>query len=243
MIVKEPDSIFKLIGFKETLVQIIKLGFIDQLSNVFQFLNKRIPMYVLYMMYGKGITGVLSVAITLSEAFLFLTQSISTVQYSHISNNDNKQSNIQITSKLFRLSLAALTIAMAGLLVLPDAFYVFVFKKEFADVRSLIAILAVGIISFGCSNILNHYFSGIAKFEQNVFSNLLALLVTVGLGCYYLVPKYGIWGAALTPSISNLILLLYLTLMYKVKTRSNLCDLLPKGSDAFDFIKLLKAKK
>lgn len=243
LIVKEPDSILKLVGFKSTLIQIIKLGFIDQFSNVLQFLNKRIPMYTLYMMYGKGITGVLSVAITLSEAFLFLTQSISTVQYSHISNNDNVHSNIQITSKLFRLSLAALTIAMAGLLVLPDSFYVFLFKEEFSDVRSLIAILAIGIVSFGCSNILNHYFSGVAKFEQNVYSNILALLVTVGLGCYYLVPKYGLWGAALTPSISNIILLIYLVTMYKIKTKAKLTDLIPKRTDAFDFIKLLRINK
>jgi O-antigen/teichoic acid export membrane protein len=239
LIIKEPDSLFQLTDFWKTLGSIVKLGFIDQVSNVLQFLNKRIPMYSLFLLYGKGITGVLSVAIALSEAFLFLTQSVSTVQYAHISNTNNASNNIQISIKLFRLSLVALSIAMLGLLVLPDQFYVFLFKQEFSDVRSLIAVLAVGIIAYGVSNILNHYFSGIGKFEQNVYCNVLSLAFTIGLGAYYLVPKYGIWGAALTPTVANLILLLYLIIAFLIKTKSRPRVLIPQKEDLLEFKTLL----
>ncbi len=241
-ILKEPESIFDLQGFKATFFKIVRLGFIDQLSNVLQFLNKRIPMYTLFMLYGRSITGVLSVAITLAEAFLFLTQSISTVQYAHISNNTNFLKNAQVTIKMFRLSLVLLSLAMMFLLLFPDQLYVFLFKEEFLDVRRLIGILAVGIISFGCSNILNHYFSGVGKFEQNVFSNLLALLVTVFFGACYLVPVYGIWGAALTPTLSNLVLMFYLIIVFKIKTNSRFRDFVPKVLDVAEFLSLLKKK-
>ena len=239
-IAQQKDSIFDLGGFWTSVREIIKLGFVDQLSNVLQFLNKRIPMYALILLYGKGPTGVLSVAITLAESFLFLTQSISTVQYSEIANSTDHNFNTNITQKLFRLSLVALASAMLAITLVPEQFYIFMFKIQFAEVKELIGLLSVGIISFGTANILNHYFSGIGKFAENVYSNLLALTVTIFVGCYYLIPTYGMWGAAIVPSISNLVLVSYLMISFKIKTKSSFKAFLPKRADAIDFLSLVR---
>ena len=106
-------------------------------------------------------------------------------------------------------------------------------------VKDVIALLSIGIISLGSSSILNHYFSGIGKFEQNVYSNLLGLLATIFIGCVYLIPTYGIWGAAITPTISYTIISIYLAITFKIKTKVSFLELIPKASDFSAFLSLV----
>lgn len=239
LIFKLKESIKELSGFWDTFKQLVRLGFVDQFSNVLQFLNKRIPMYSLFMIFDKAETGVLSVAITLTESFLFLTQSISIVQYSKISNTEDEKFNIRITQKMFRFSFVILTACMLLLYLVPNQLYVFMFKKEFLELNEVIAFLSIGIVTFGSGTIFNHYFSGVGKFQENVFSNLLGLGITISLGSFYLIPNYGIWGAALTPTVSYSIVLIYFIISFKIKTKSSFGDFLPKHADVQAFLDLL----
>jgi O-antigen/teichoic acid export membrane protein len=239
-ILKLPDSIRNLSELKKYSKQIIQLGFIDQLSNILQFFNKRLPMYTLYMVYGKGNTGVLSVAITLSESFWFLSQSVSTVQYAEIANNKNAEKSQEISLKMFRLSLVLLFLGMFGLLIFPQQFYVWLFKKEFVDFWLLLCLLSVGTVAYGAAGILNHYFSGIGKFQENVYSNLISLFFTIFIGCTWLIPTLGMKGAAISTSISYLILLIYLTISFRMKTKKPFSSFIPKRADLKELIQLIK---
>lgn len=230
-------------NFKDTFKSLVKLGFIDQVSNVLQFFNKRLPFYSLYFIFGKAEAGVFSIAVLLTEVFLFVPQSLSTVQYSKISNSQNRDSyNIAISEKMYRFSLVALIGLLGMLCLVPHQLFKWVFGAEFDRVGQLLPLLSVGIISFGSTSIFNHYFSGIGKFEENVFSNSLALIVTVSVGCLYLIPKYGIWGAAITPSIAYCVLGLYLIISFKVKTNSKLRSFVPTKGDFLEFKELLSSR-
>ena len=236
MILKLPER-FSVENLSDVLKQLIKLGFIDQFSNVVQFLNRRLPYYPLLLLYGEGDVGILSVGVALSEAILFLPQSISTVQYAKISNSTDEKYNINISTKMFRFSLMILAVGLLFLLLFP--FYDLLLSNNFEMVKDVIALLSIGIISLGSSSILNHYFSGIGKFEQNVYSNLLGLLATIFIGCVYLIPTYGIWGAAITPTISYTIINIYLAIAFKIKTKVSFLELIPKASDFSDFLSLV----
>lgn len=229
--------------FKRTFKTLVKLGFIDQVSNVLQFFNKRLPFYSLYFMFGKAEAGVFSVAVLLTEVFLFVPQSLSTVQYSKISNSQHRASyNIVLSEKMYRFSLVALIGLLGILCLVPDQVFKWVFGTGFDRVGELLPLLSVGIVSFGSTSIFNHYFSGIGKFEENVFSNSLALLVTVLVGCLYLVPKYGIWGAAITPSIAYGVLGLYLITSFKLKTNAKIGSFVPTKDDFLEFKELLTSR-
>ena len=230
-------------NFYNTLKSLITLGFVDQLSNILQFINKRLPLYYLmYVMNDKGDTGVLSIAIALTEAFLFLPQSVSVVQYSKISNSNDSSFNISISEKMYRFNFTILAVGLGILSIIPDQLFVWIFGNSFHRVGDLIPLLAIGLVFFGSTSVFNHYFSGTGKFEENVYSNLLGLAATIGFGCFWLIPTYGIWGAALTPSISYVILGLYLIISFKYKANSNFKALVPTRTDFIDFVDLLSSK-
>lgn len=239
MILKLPER-FTVKNLSSVLKRLVRLGFIDQFSNVIQFLNRRLPYYPLLLLYGEGDVGILSVGVALSEAILFLPQSISTVQYAKISNSTDKDYNISISVKMFRLSLVILTAGLLFLLLFP--FYDLLLTDNFEMVKDVIALLSIGIINLGASSILNHYFSGIGKFEQNVYSNLLGLLATIFIGCAYLIPTYGIWGAALTPTISYTVINIYLAISFVIKTKTPFLDFIPKGSDFSYFLQVVSTQ-
>lgn len=239
MIFRLKDSIFDLKGFWTTFKQLLQMGFVDQWSNVLQFLNKRLPMYSLFMIFGKADAGVLSVAITLTEAFLFLPQSLATVQYSKISNTEDEKFNARITEKMFRFSIVILSFCVLSLLLVPNQLYILVFKEGFEELKTVIAFLSVGVITFGSGTIFNHYFSGVGRFEQNVYSNLLGLAITISAGCFYLIPTYGIWGAAITPTLSYLVVLLFLMVSFKLKNKTPLLAFIPARADINDFLCLV----
>lgn len=231
---------FDLSAFKDVVGRLISMGFIDQLSNILQFINKRLPLYYLmYIINDKGDTGVLSIAIALTEATLFLPQAVSVVQYSKISNSKDSAYNISISKKMFRFNLAILFVGLGALSLIPNQFFIWLFGESFAEVGQLIPLLAIGLVFFGATSIFNHYFSGIGKFQENVYSNLLGLAATIGIGCFWLIPNYGLIGATLTPSISYIVLSTYLILSFKRKTGSSLKDLFPQKADFFEFKSLV----
>jgi O-antigen/teichoic acid export membrane protein len=238
LVLKMPSSGFGLAQLWVCTKELVKLGLTDQCSNLLQFLNKRLPMYVLFLSFGKASTGVLSVAVTLSEAFLFLSQGIATVQYAHIANSQNRSNDVLISQKLFRLSFMVLGLALISLCLVPNIVWSWLFHNTLAQLSSLLAVMALGIVSFGTSYVLNHYFSGIGQFYQNVYSNLAALVVTI-LGCIYLIPTYGMLGAALTTSFSYFVLLTYLVFAFLRQSNQSVKQLFPQKTDFTLFWKML----
>lgn len=231
---------FTLKNFAQTLRSLIKLGFIDQSSNILQFLNKRLPLYYLtYILLDKDAAGIFSTVATITEATLFLPQAVSVVQYSKISNSTDTSFNVSISEKMFRFNLVLLVAGLSILSFLPSKLFVFLFSEGFKPVGELIPYMAVGLVFFGSTSIFNHFFSGTGKFEENVYSNLLGLIATIMVGCFWLIPTYGLVGATLTPSVSYLVISVYLILSFLKKTDSTLSKLIPKKEDFTEFKELV----
>ncbi len=193
---------------------IISYGVIDQLSNIILFLNNRSSYYFLLYYVGQKDIGVFSVAVTLSEAVFLITRSISMVQYSKVANTKKQEESVLLTIQLFKINALVLVFCTICLTFTPAFIFEWIFGKDFTEISEVLKYIAVSTIAAGSASILNHYFSGIGKFQYNVYATLLGLLATI-TGCFYLIPIHGMSGAGITVSVANFLVCIYLFIVFK----------------------------
>lgn len=211
---RQKGSYFSLSVLKE----IVQHGSYVQLANGFQLLNYRLPYYIIEAYFGKARVGVYSVGNQLSEGLWLVGKSVATVQYGRIANEKDVEKNKQLTLYFLKFTTLATLFMLGVMLLLPVDFFVFVFRKDFSGVRPVIQALGVGIVAISMNMIFSHFFSGTGRHFHNSISSGIGLLITVGLG-FYLIPRYGIIGAAYTASVSYSVSMVYQAIVFCRLTR------------------------
>lgn len=180
---------------------LFSLGFVKQIGSIAQTYNYRLAFYVLAMYHSKSLVGVYSNACSIGEAVMLFGTSLALVQYSKLSNTNNKQTSINLTLKLTRANAIFTFVALLVLCLLPNSVWVFMFGKGFEDVGYIIRLLSVGIMLLSCSSNFTQYFASKGNFTIAMFASIVGLVVTLVL-CFALIPKYNIVGAALAACVS-----------------------------------------
>ena len=80
----------------------------------------------------------------------------------------------------------------------------FVFGEGFRDINRIIQFLSLGYLLISFTTTFTQYFASKGNFTITTSASILGLISTFGLG-FYLVPRYGIEGAAITMTVSYLI--------------------------------------
>jgi len=207
-----------------------KYGSMAQGANFAQFLGYRLQFYLIGALLSKEDLGVFSVAVALSEALWMITQSISLVQLSKIANMEDGREAAGLTTTLMKLSVGLTALAMLGLLVLPESFFVFAFGPAFGPVKSLIFYMFPGILALAASNILIHYYAGIGRLWINFLISLLTLLLVTLLN-YGLMPVWGLAGAAMASSLAYGGAALAIAIYFVRDHQQSIWILLPRRAD------------
>ncbi len=179
-------------------------GFQNQLAHVFQLLSFRISYFFLERYCGDAEVGIYSNAVSVIESVWMISTSISLWQYARIANSTDTTYTKRMTEQLTKYGLLTAFLALIILLVIPDAFFTWLFGKEFHQLNQLMLVLAPGIWVFNYALILGHYFSGHGRYWVNAVASGFGLVVTV-VAAYYYIPIYRIYGAAMAASLSYLV--------------------------------------
>ncbi|MDR1182583.1 MAG: oligosaccharide flippase family protein [Bacteroidales bacterium] len=176
-------------GFKEMFrlfARMFRYGFLIQIANLSQLLNYRLSYYVIKYLSGVPALGLFDMGTKLSEAIWILPKSISTVQYTRISNcNNDKVYAKRITLSFLKLTFIFAMIAVIFLFCIPAHWLGWIFGNEFVESKRIIYALGGGIIVLSCNIILSHYFSGFGYYKINTIASSIGLIVTGGL-CFTL---------------------------------------------------------
>lgn len=226
----------KFVGLSPLILKASRYGFYNQLGHIMQFLSLRISYYVLLKYAGESSVGVYSNGVSLAESIWLISNSMAMVQYARIANNENKKENQLLTLKLIKASTVFCILGIIPLIALPPAFYEWLFGNDFSSVKTVIFILAPGIVVYNLELIVSHYFSGTGKYHINTIGNFLGLLVTIIL-TLLLIPQYGIMEAALIATLSYISTALFVTLRFFKESGFSARELIPSKSDA-NFIKI-----
>ena len=221
------------LGLKENMVVVydmFRLGFMNQLAHITQFLSFRLSYYFLDIYHGEASVGIYSNGVSIVESIWLVGKSISLVQYARIANTKDDDYSQSLSIHLLKGSFLVSLMAIIILLLLPVEFYIYIFGLGFEDIKTAITALAPGVLVYNISIILGHYFSGRGKYYINTISSSIGLIISII--CYFLlIPYYDIVGAGLATSISYLGTSIAILIFFHTESKKPVSSLLITGND------------
>ena len=157
-------------------------------------------------------------------------QSIGLVEFSALSNTDNKQRAALLTLRFMKLAVLLTFTALLVICLLPTSFFEWLFSGEFSDIHTIILLIAPGIVFFSAHTVLANYFSGTGKPKYNLYASLIGLSVTI-VSAFILIPLLGIRGAAITTTLTYTALFVYQWIVFHRLTGSKLKQLVIAKDD------------
>ncbi|MDA0882260.1 MAG: polysaccharide biosynthesis C-terminal domain-containing protein [Bacteroidetes bacterium] len=214
---------------KSEIKELWDLGKYGQSGNLLQMLTYRSNLVFLEKLSSdRSLVGIYSIGLYGSEAIWNISKSLSTIQYSRISNMSDRDEIRKLSLAFFHVSLMGTLILVFIMLLIPDRFYTFVLGDEMVGIRAMLFFLAPGILANACSGILSHHFSGIGMPSKNTLSSGIALAVTI-VSALILIPYLGLIGAAITASLAYSCQFLSLLFSFLAEEKSSqLSDFIPK---------------
>ncbi len=215
---------------KDSMKEMLHYGAFMQLSTLVSTLNKRLSLYLLKTHCDEKSIGVYASGTQVTEGVNIVGYSIGLVEFSALSNTENKQRASQLTLRFMKLSILLTFAALLVICLLPTTFFEWVFSGEFSDIRPVILLMAPGIVFFSAHTVLANFFSGTGKPKYNLYASLVGLSVTL-FSAFILIPWLGIRGAAITTTLTYTALFVYQWIVFHKKTGSRLLQLIPNKED------------
>jgi len=207
----------KLVLDKSVIKASFNYGWKTELSNLLQFLNYRISMYVLLLLSGVESVGVFAIGVSLAEAIWIFSRSISLVQYSNVLQTGDTVKSRKETGKVSLISFLATAACIAIVAVLPANIFSQIFNgEEFSYVKNIIILLSPGILAIAISNVYGNFFSAIGKLNILILKSAAGVVVTLILSLF-LISEWGIAGACIVNSSAYIVssVILFVAFFYK----------------------------
>lgn len=209
-----------------------KYGSHSQLGNLIHLGNKRLSYILIETLTsaGRAGVGIYSVGAQLSEAMWMVSSSLATVQYSRIVNSQDPAFHRALSLRMLRIAILISICGTAFLILLPDALYSSVFGAEITGVRTLLLLLAPGIVSISADSIMAHHLSGQGLHRFNTYASVWGITALLASGIP-LVLIFGMPGAAGATSLAYLFQTGYHWAIFRKRERATYADLIPDAAD------------
>ena len=228
------NNIEKVYPLRKVIWEMLRYGFLNQLSHITQLFSFRLSYYILLLYLGKDSVGIYSNAVALVESVWLISKSIATVQYARIANTNNDKYARQLTQKLLKSALFMSFFILIPMMLLPSSFYTFIFGKDFTHVNILIIILSPGVFFYNFSLIIGHYFSGKGRYHINTMASASGLIVTVVL-CLLLIPVLNVYGAAVAAVFSFITTSAVVFFVFQKETHYTFKTFFPNRKDISEY--------
>ena len=203
-------------GFKlkNDFFPLMRFAFIGHLSNIINFFNYRIDIwFISYFFFAQfDILSFYLVAVTLSQIIWRIPTAINLVYFPRLCENPS----ISLTIRISQLNtLLVSVVSIIGLLVAPYLIPKLYGGKFEASVFPF-QLLLIGIFFSSLTKTIASFIFAKGKVNINLIATIVGLLVTLVLD-YFLIPVYGIVGAAWATNITYFsIFLVCLTYIWTV---------------------------
>ena len=177
---------------------LIKNGLQNQLANMFHILTNRINFYIIGV---TALIGVYSTAISFTEALLLFSGSSAGILMAEVAHEKNKKRSQRLTLGLAKMNFLITFLGWIFLVILPNELFTYLLGKDFESVKSVILLLGPGICFIAYKAQMSHYFSGLGKIYINATASFCSLVINL-VFAIFLIPRFGIEGAAISASIS-----------------------------------------
>lgn len=220
---------------RKTLVYGVK-GFF---SNIFNIMNLRIDVFIASYFLTLAAVGLYSIATNVAEILWYLANSVSIVLFPTVASAEPDEAK-RITPIVCR-NVIFLTFSAAAILFFTAKYIILIAVPKFMPSVRVIQILLPAIVMFTIPKVLGADILGRGRPEISAISNFMAVAINIVLNIF-LIPIYGISGAALSSVFSYGAAALFITVSYVIISGNSPFEtLIVKASDRFYYYRLLRS--
>lgn len=225
-------------GFKQMLQYALPCYF----SNLTQFLNYRLDVFLVSFFVGSAAVGWYVLAASMAQLLWQFSNAAATVLMPRIAASSHEREQhaertAQVTRLVFWLSLCLGLVLLSMVRPLVILLYGEAFRPSLAPIFWLMP----GVVVFSIANVLASYLAGIGRPQLNLLVSLAGLVVTLALDLL-LIPRWNIVGAAIASSASYFTSAVVIIVLFRRESGARLRDLLLPQREDFARLRALAAK-
>lgn len=212
------------------LQQMLRFGWQLGLVNIVTYLNYRVDMFLVERMVGTAKLGLYSVAVNGSEILWYTSTAIAVAICAPVGVAAREQAG-KITAKAIRhtllINLFLGILLWVGFEFLLPVIYTTVYLPSLVPFR----ILLPGVLAYGLAGILSTYFTHqLGKPKIPLIISALSMAINIII-CFLLIPRIGMAGGAWATTISYLIAISLLILIFCKKAKISFGELFSISED------------
>jgi O-antigen/teichoic acid export membrane protein len=215
---------------KPTIKVLFNNGFLTQLASLTHLLSSRITFYYSSHFFTLAFVGVLSTAVSITEAAMLFSSSVALITASTVSNQTDKSKAANTTLQLIKLSLLISFCILLVLCIFPEDMMSTIFGKDFKGIKVIIFTLVPGALASSISQVISHYYSGLGKFKVNTTVGFISLIVSIIAGILYL-KTTSILLPGFIISSSAIVAMIYFVRLFLKDNQWNVQQLIPSAND------------
>lgn len=182
-------------------------------ADMIQFLNYRLDLWIVGAFHGPGAVGVYAAGVGIVQLAWLPSQSVLVVLTPHLAASDPKRRR-ELVARAARIVVPASVIGVAVIAVAADAIVAMLYGDRFREASDCVRLLAPGVAAGLLSKVLAAHCAVSGHLRWNVAAATTGLLTTILLD-FFLIPRWGIHGAAVASSSSYAIVTLSLFGMWR----------------------------
>lgn len=215
-----------------------KYGLKAYFGNLTQFLNYRLDMLLVAAILTPASVGFYSISVGIAERLWMLPGAIATVLFPRISSLKDSEAN-NLTPRIARHTFLIIFVLALILALIARPVIKTLFGSVFLPSLMPLMILLPGIIALGGCKVLTADLAGRGKPQIGTYAAFVSLAVNIPLNLW-LIPKWGISGAAFASSVAYIISTVVVIIAFvKISGKSWTNILLIKKQDFKDYKNLL----
>lgn len=180
--------------------RMLSFGLRGHVGNLLQFFNYRLDVFVLNFYLGPAAVGIYSVGVSLAELLWQLPQAASYVIFPKAASISAAKMN-RFTPRVLLVTMGGTLAGAVGLAILGPWLIRLVFSSRFSASYAPMVALLPGVVLLGGGKVLTNDIAGRGHPEYNSLTSGVVALMTIGL-TLWLIPRYGLMGAAIASSIA-----------------------------------------
>ncbi len=216
---------FRLSPSWQLLVRQLRYGLKNYASSLFWLFLFSSDAVLCNHFLGNARTGVYSVAVSLGMPITMLGAVIGTLTFQRVAAETSAQRRISSTNRVVRLlvPIAGLTVIATGALA-PLAIPI-VYGSQFSGATVALLLLLPGLLALTLETVVMNFLAGDGSPPIVYWGPFIGLVLNLGANLY-VIPHYGINGAAATSSVGYIVVFGLVLAYYLRWTQSRLSDVL-----------------
>lgn len=202
-------------------------------------LQFRADSFLINIILGVRETGIYSVTSGLAETLWYVPNALGTVMFSRAV--DPKADAGRIAAVLTRTTLAVALATAIPAFIFGPRLVRFVYGSQFTDAGVALRLILPGIVAYSVVAVLSRYITGRGRPGTGTLILVAGLVVNVAINLF-LIPRYGIDGAAAASSVSYFVTAaLTLVVFHRMSGRGWVETLVIRRSDMVALVGTLRA--